>query len=182
MGQEYPGWRRSVDRTGLRMNSLQTGNFSGYFTKIGDGVTRFMRETPAPQQILVRFTTEEAGKIISRTRILTRKTGNSSGGNRRVDPEIGVQRAGLSHWSATAFPPAARHHAAAPLPTWNADAGRRLFRRAPPAHKHRYTGGRVASRSAAVASSVTTMDLQHTKPRQSGMPPAANSISGNRSP
>ena len=105
MGQEYPGWRRSVDRTGLRMNSLQTGNFSGYFTKIGDGVTRFMRETPAPQQILVRFTTEEAGKIISRTRILTRKTGNSSGGNRRVDPEIGVQRAGLSHWSATAFPP-----------------------------------------------------------------------------
>jgi hypothetical protein len=35
------GWRRSVDRTGLHQNSLQTGNFTGNFA--------FLSE-PAPQR------------------------------------------------------------------------------------------------------------------------------------
>lgn len=49
------GWRRSAHRTGLRPNSLQTGNFTAIFAKISLSQTSVAQETPEPQRLLSRF-------------------------------------------------------------------------------------------------------------------------------
>jgi len=52
-----PGWRRSADRTGLRKNSLVTGNFTGKFTilRLQEAVSE--QEAAEPQRLLGQFPT-----------------------------------------------------------------------------------------------------------------------------
>src|SRR5262249_51089032 len=52
------GWRRSADRTGLRANCLQTGNFTGNFAELGSNDAGVTQEIPEPQALLSGFPTE----------------------------------------------------------------------------------------------------------------------------
>jgi hypothetical protein len=50
-----PGWRRSVDRTCLQPNSLQTGNFTGKIAISGLEATITKQETAVPQGLFSKF-------------------------------------------------------------------------------------------------------------------------------
>ena len=64
------GWRRSVDRTRLRQNSLQTGNFSGNSQNSTLRTLLPVGENLALQPVLHDFPTEVTGKIFFRNRRL----------------------------------------------------------------------------------------------------------------
>jgi hypothetical protein len=49
------GWRRSAHRTGLRPNSLQTGNFTGKITISYLKTTMLEQETAVPQGLFGKF-------------------------------------------------------------------------------------------------------------------------------
>jgi hypothetical protein len=50
-----PGWRCSADRTRLRLNSLQTGNFTGKITVSGLKAAISKQETAVPQGLFAKF-------------------------------------------------------------------------------------------------------------------------------
>jgi hypothetical protein len=50
-----PGWRRSVDRTSLQLNSLLTGNFTGKITISGLKAAVLEQETAVPQRLFSKF-------------------------------------------------------------------------------------------------------------------------------
>jgi hypothetical protein len=50
-----PGWRRSADRTRLRLNSLLTGNFTGNFHVLADFNQFLSPEVAVPQGLLDKF-------------------------------------------------------------------------------------------------------------------------------
>ena len=57
-----PGWRCSADRTGLRANSLQTGNFTGNFAKAGHNERSAGQKSQSCQAVLSHFPTRITGK------------------------------------------------------------------------------------------------------------------------
>jgi hypothetical protein len=55
------GWRRSADRTRLRFDSLQTGNFTGNFAISGLANTVSVLEIAVSQRIFTKFPTQITG-------------------------------------------------------------------------------------------------------------------------
>jgi hypothetical protein len=62
------GWRRSADRTCLRPNSLQTGNFSGNFAILALHEGLRARKIPVLQAFLLGFPAQVNREEISRNR------------------------------------------------------------------------------------------------------------------
>src|SRR5258707_15889692 len=65
------GWRRSADRTRLRKNSLQTGNFTGNFAILKPRDTIWYQETAALQPLPEQFPTQINRENILRIRELS---------------------------------------------------------------------------------------------------------------
>jgi hypothetical protein len=63
-----PGWRHSAHRTRLRLNSLQTGNFTGKITISGPKATISKQETAAPQGLSRKFPKQTIREIFSTNR------------------------------------------------------------------------------------------------------------------
>ncbi|NGX96481.1 MAG: hypothetical protein G4V63_15045 [Candidatus Afipia apatlaquensis] len=58
------GWRRSVDRASLLVISLQTGNFTGKFSKSTPWDATRLRETHMLQRLLAEFPTTDIRETI----------------------------------------------------------------------------------------------------------------------
>ena len=63
-----PGWRRSVDRTCLRADSLLTGNFTGNFAILGLPEPISASEISVLQPLIEEFPTQVNREHISRNR------------------------------------------------------------------------------------------------------------------
>jgi hypothetical protein len=66
-----PGWRCSAYRTGLRPNSLQTGNFTGKITISGLKATILKQETAVLQGLLSRFPKQTNREFFSREQLVS---------------------------------------------------------------------------------------------------------------
>jgi hypothetical protein len=62
------GWRRSVDRTCLRANSLQTGNFTGKITNLGRQAEVLEHETAVPQGLFNEFPKQTIREVFAKNR------------------------------------------------------------------------------------------------------------------
>jgi hypothetical protein len=63
-----PGWRRSGDRTRLRLNSLQTGNLTGKIAISGPKATIAKQEIAVPQGLLTQFPKQTIREIFPKNR------------------------------------------------------------------------------------------------------------------
>jgi hypothetical protein len=81
-----PGWRRSSDRTGLQLNSLQTGNFSGNLTILAWGMPCPFPEMPQQPRLSQKFPNKPNREVPSQNSdILSIKQGNQAQGRRHSE-------------------------------------------------------------------------------------------------
>jgi len=62
------GWRRSADRTCLRANSLQTGNFTGKITNLGRQAEVLEQETAVPHGLFYGFPKQTIREVFPKNR------------------------------------------------------------------------------------------------------------------
>ena len=72
-GGRRAGWRRSADRTRLRTNSLQTGNFAGKMANLAAGRHAFWSKTAALQGLPAQFPTPTNRDLFWASRVLSRQ-------------------------------------------------------------------------------------------------------------
>ena len=80
LSARLPGWRRSADRTGLRANSLLTGNFTGKIAIPRLLETILEQETAVPRRLFAQFPMQINRENISINREFV-------SGNRELEPQ-----------------------------------------------------------------------------------------------